>query len=123
MKILKKPDDMIGKKIKFIHVEHYGDKIILVSEDGEVLLIEASLDDLEENQLNIVNESSVLKYIDDNEYIRKKLSNLNLFDMAAYKKRKEEEAERKRQEYEAEREKAEFELYQKLKLKYESKNQ
>lgn len=114
-------EEIIGKKIVFIHVARFADNITIATDDGSILVITQDIDydDYEEKRTRILNESQVINYIDEQDYIRKELERLDLFDVEKYKKRKqkrEQEYINKMKEIVEEREKAE---YVRLKAKFE----
>lgn len=124
MKIIRNDKELIGKTIAFAHIAQFAENITIATEDGCVVVVQQMVDDNTEDVVtHIMGEHKVLKYIEENDYLRTNLGNLGIFDVEAYRKKRQEERLKYIQEIEAKKLKEERELYEKLKAKFEGVNQ
>lgn len=123
MKVIKDGKELVGKKIVFSHITTFAENITLATEDGYVIVIRQDVDEeYDERETTILNENRALRYIENDEYLRDSLGKLGMFDIEAYKKKKEEERLKHEEEVKARKLKEERELYEKLKAKFEKEN-
>lgn len=124
MKFIKNEKDLVGKTIAFAHMAPYAENITIATDDGCVLVIRQVYDeDTDDSKINIFSEPMALRYIERCDCVREQLGDLGIFDIEAYKKKKQEEVLRLKQEREVKKLKEERELYEKLKAKFESCDQ
>ena len=121
MEVLSNYEQLVGKTIAFAHMAQFADQITIATTDGGVLMVE--MENREEwsydKEVTVFNEPMVMRTLNSDPYLRKKLSDLSIFDLEAYeeKRKKEmEEAKRKREEL---KKKKEREEYERLKAKFE----
>lgn len=119
MKVIRFDNELVGKTIAFAHVAQFAENITIATDDGCVMIITQEIDDEgDDKQTQILNENAALRYIENNDYVRSALGQLGIFDVAAYKKKKQEEIKKKQEELRVRQLKEERELYERLKAKY-----
>ncbi|MBM7598242.1 hypothetical protein JOC34_000599 [Virgibacillus halotolerans] len=121
MKILTDYDQLVGKTIAFAHMAQFADQITLATTDNEVLMadMESVDESLHDKEITVYSEGMVMNRLNYEPYLRKKLSEIGVFDLEAYKEERQkqmEEAKRKREEQKKINEIKEFE---RLKKKFE----
>lgn len=120
MKILRSDKELIGKTIAFAHMAQFAENITIATDDGCVLVVRQNYnEDVEGHQVEILSEPRVLRYIENDVYLRNELGKLGIFDIEAYKQKKKEERLKREEEYQARKLKEERELYERLKAKFE----
>lgn len=120
MEILTKYDDLVGKKIAFSHMAQFAEQITIATEDGCVLMVTTDGDgDFERKEIRVLAKHSVMAVLNDNEWMRKELAKLGIFDMERYKEEQRIKREKEQEEYRRQKEARERETYEKLKAKFE----
>ena len=125
MKILTNYNELVGKKIAFVNMARFADQITLATEDGCLLMVTVDGDGDEDKEVRVYSEISTLRELknDRNDWMRKDLAKLGIFDMDEYIQEQKEIRERKQLEFKKEQERKEYEKYLQLKEKYEGGEQ
>ena len=122
MKVLTDYEQLVGKTIAFVHMAQFADQITLATTDGEVLM--AQMEDQDEwgsdKLTTIYHEGMVINTLNHEPYLRQKLSELGIFDLEAYKEKRQKEMEEAKRIREEKRKKFELEEYKRLKAKFEN---
>lgn len=121
MEILTKYGDLVGKTIAFSHMAQFAEQITIATEDGYVLMATMTGDgDFERKEIRVLAKHSVLAVLNDNEWMRKELAALGIFDMEKYKEEQRIKREKEQEEYRRKKEERELEEYNRLKAKFEN---
>lgn len=122
MKVLTDYEQLVGKTIAFAHMAQFADQITLATTDGDVLM--ATMDNQDEwggdKETTVYYEHMVINTLNHEPYLRKKLGELGIFDIEAYKAKRQKEMEEAKRIREEKRKKYELEEYKRLKAKFES---
>lgn len=122
MKIIRDTQDLVGRKIAFIYNARYFDGVVIATEDKELCIVKSYLsDDSDDIETQVLTEVQCLKEISNNTFLRNSLSDLGLFDIEEYNRKRQEEFKRREEERKARELKRERELYERLKAKFENK--
>lgn len=108
MKVITEPKELVGKEIVYMHQAEFSDTILIVTKDNCYFMSQFHMDEDEEIVSRVSrNEWKVLKFIDDNSFVRDALMELGILNIEEYiqeKKRRTmvamELQEKKRREYE-----------------------
>lgn len=120
MKILTDYKDLVGKKIVFSHMAQFASEITIATEDGCILMATLDSDDFGDNkEVSIYPKYRVMNKIETDEWMRKELGELGVFDLDKYKEEQRIEAEKEKERRLIEREKREIAEYERLKSKFE----
>ena len=121
MKILTEYEELVGKEISFSHMAMFAQQITIATKDGCVLMaIMEREDEWGENaRIYVLNEHRVMGVIERNEWIRKELGKLGIFDLEKYKEEQRIKHEKEKEKRSIEREKRERAEYERLKNKFE----
>lgn len=120
MKILADYEDLVGKKIAFSHMAQFADQITLATEDGCVLMATMSCEDEwgENKEVRVLSKVSVMRELENNEWMREQLSEAGVFDLERYKEEQRIKTEKENEERRLRFEKREREEYERLKAKF-----
>lgn len=118
MKVITDYTQLVEKTIAFAHIAQFSEQITIATTDKEVFMAAPTLDDDGDIQILNYHESSVVKAIQESEYLQKELGSLGIFDLESYRLKKEKERKIALAKYQEEKEEKERRQYEKLKAKF-----
>lgn len=118
MKILTEYNELVGKKIAFSHMAEFAEQITLATEDGCILM--AKMEDcIDDTRIKVLYPHQVIRVLEKNEWLRKELGNLGIFDIDKYNEEQRVKREKEKEEFRKRQEEKEREEYERLKAKFE----